>query len=224
MRWHDLLFMHWPVDAEALRRRLPAGLAIDAFEGSAWIGVVPFRMTCVRPRLVPGLPGLSAFPELNVRTYVTRDGKPGVWFLSLDAASALAVRLARARFRLPYFRARMSCRESDGWVDYASERIDSGAPAAGLAARYRPVGPTFLARPGTLDHFLTARYCLYATDRDGSLLRGEIDHPPWPLQSAECEVGRSSMIASHGLTPLSDRPRLLFARRLDVAAWSVGPA
>src|SRR5262245_23161746 len=109
MRWHDLLFLHWPIAAAELRPRIPAPLAIDEHSGSAWIGVVPFRMTNVRPRGVPGLPWLSAFPELNVRTYVTHGGKPGVWFFSLDAAQRLAVIAARRRFHLPYFHARMTC-------------------------------------------------------------------------------------------------------------------
>lgn len=222
MRWHDLLFMHWPVDAATLRTKVPAGLEIDTFDGRGWIGIVPFRMSGVRPRLVPGIPGLSAFPELNVRTYVTREGRPGVWFLSLDAASALAVKVARARFHLPYFHARMRCRERDGWTDYGSERLD-GAPAA-FRARYRPCGRLFLARPGSLEHFLTARHCLYAQDRAGGLHRGEIDHPPWPLEPVECDLEHESMLASHGL-PRPDSPPLLhFARRLDVAAWSLEPA
>jgi uncharacterized protein YqjF (DUF2071 family) len=187
-------------------------------------------MSNVRPRFVPGLPWLSAFPELNVRTYVTRDGKPGVWFLSLDAARLLAVRVARAKFHLPYFHARMRCEEREGWIEYASERVDSksgrAAPPAAFTARYRATGPIFHARAGTLEHFLTARYCLYAQSPDGQvqgqLLRGEIDHAPWPLQIAECEVERNSMLAAHGLPTRTEPPLLHFARRLDVAAWGAG--
>jgi len=221
MRWHDLLFMHWPIEPAALKGKVPAELEIDRFDGSAWIAVVPFRMTAVRPRLVPPLPWLSAFPELNVRTYITRDGKPGVWFLSLDAARSLAVRAARATFHLPYFHAAMSCRERDGRIDYSSERIHPGARPAAFAARYRPTGPTFAARPYTLERFLTARSCLYSQSPDGRLWRGEIDHPPWPLQPAEADVSRNTMLAAHGLPTPSTAPLLHFARRLDVVAWRI---
>jgi len=107
-KWHDLLFMHWRIPPQTLRPLIPPALDLDIFEGSAWLGIVPFRMTGVRLRATPSIPGLSAFPELNVRTYIVAGGKPGVWFFSLDAASALAVATARAWFHLPYFRARMS--------------------------------------------------------------------------------------------------------------------
>ena len=107
MRWHDLLFMHWPVKSEALRPYIPPALAIESFDGTAWIGVVPFRMSAVVPRLIPPVPYLSAFPELNVRTYVSAEGKPGVWFFSLDAGNPIAVEAARDTFHLNYYNARM---------------------------------------------------------------------------------------------------------------------
>jgi uncharacterized protein len=152
--WHDLLFAHWPVDAEMLRPHIPQQLEIDTFEGRAWLGIVPFSMTGVRLRGTPALPGLSAFAELNVRTYVTAQDKPGVWFFSLDAANSLAVFAARLIFHLPYFRARMKCREADGWIEYQSERSHAGAPPAGFAARYRPTGDFFDAQDGTLAYFI----------------------------------------------------------------------
>ena len=125
--WHDLLFAHWRVDADQLRRRVPAALPLDLFDGSAWVGIVPFHMTNVTPRGVPPLPFLSAFPELNVRTYVTRDDKPGVFFFSLDAANALAVTTARSILGLPYFQAEMTVHAGD-WVTYRSHRLQPNAP------------------------------------------------------------------------------------------------
>ena len=175
-RWHELLFAHWPVPAEPLRARLPAGLELDTFEGEAWLGVVPFRMSAVRLRGAPALPGVSAFPELNLRTYVRRGEQRGVWFFSLDAASALAVRAARLWFHLPYFEARMTCDGRADGVHYRSERTHRGAPAAALVARYAPRAAVELARPGSLEHFLTARYCLFAATLRGALLRGDIHH------------------------------------------------
>jgi uncharacterized protein len=216
--WHDLLFAHWPVDAAALRQLIPPQLQIDTFEERAWLAVVPFRMTGVRLRGTPSLPWLSAFPELNVRTYVTFGGKPGVWFFSLDAANSLAVAIARAWFRLPYFRARMSCIEHQGWIHYESERTHRQAPAALLKGRYRPVGDAFSPQPGTVEHFLTERYCLYTIGARGQIIRGEIHHPPWPLQPAAAEFARNSMSESLGVG-LTPAPLLHFARRQDVLVW-----
>jgi len=216
--WHDLLFTHWPVEAALLRPLLPPQLQIDTFEACAWLAVVPFRMTGVRLRGTPSVPWLSAFPELNVRTYVTCGGKPGVWFFSLDASNSLAVVIARAWFHLPYFRARMTCAEHEGWIHYASERTHRGAPAASLKGRYRPVGRVFCPQPGTLEHFLTERYCLYTTNARAQIIRGEIHHPPWPLQPAEAEFARNSMTQSLSIA-LTPHPLLHFARRQDVLVW-----
>src|SRR3954471_5356528 len=132
--WHNLLFAHWPVDARALRERLPPGLPLDLYEGQAWIGIVPFRMTNVAPRGVPNIPFVSAFPELNVRTYVTVGGKPGVYFFSLDAGSVLAVAAARRFYKLPYFWSEMSARTEGGKVEYRSRRRGEGVRR--FAARY----------------------------------------------------------------------------------------
>jgi uncharacterized protein YqjF (DUF2071 family) len=216
--WHDLLFAHWPVDTAMLRLLLPPQLQVDTFEGQAWLAVVPFRMTGVRLRGTLAVPWLSAFPELNVRAYVTSGGKPGVWFFSLDAGNSLAVAIARAWFHLPYFRARMRCAERDGWIHYQSERTHHRAPTAELKGRYRPVGEAFSPHPGTLEHFLTERYCLYTTNGRGQIIRGEIHHPPWLLQRAEAEFEQNSMTESLEIA-LESRPLLHFARRQDVLVW-----
>lgn len=217
--WHDLLFAHWPVDAARLRPHIPADLQIDTFGGHAWLGIVPFSMGGVRLRWAPPLPGLSAFPELNVRTYVTAQDKPGVWFFSLDAASALAVAAARLWFHLPYFRARMRCREVDSRIEYESQRTHRGAPSAVFEARYRAVGQRFEASRGSLEHFLTERYCLYSAVA-GRIYRGEIHHPPWLLQAAEAQLTRNSMAEAAGLTLPAELPLLHFARRQDMVAWA----
>src|SRR5882757_11124106 len=149
--WHDLLFAHWPVDAAMLRSHIPADLAIDTFDGQAWLGIIPFSMTGVRLRWTPPVPGLSAFPELNVRTYVTAQDKPGVWFFSLDAANAMAVRAARWWFHLPYFKANMKCEEQNGSIHYLSERTHHGAPPGVLEGRYRPERGFFEAQSGSLE-------------------------------------------------------------------------
>jgi uncharacterized protein len=217
--WHDLLFAHWPVDAALLRPLIPQQLQIDIFEGTAWLAVVPFRMTGVRLRGTPAMPWLSAFPELNVRTYVTFGEKPGVWFFSLDARNALAVATARAWFHLPYFRARMSCAERAGWIHYQCRRTHRGAPAGSLKGRYRPVGGAFSAQSGTLEHFLTERYCLYTTDARGRVIRGEIHHPPWPLQVAEAEFTGNTMAEASRIVLPARKALLHFAKKQEVVVW-----
>lgn len=219
MCWHDLCFLHWRVAADVLAPLVPDGLELETFDGSAWIAVVPFHMTDVSPRGLPRVRRLADFAELNVRTYVTAGGKPGVWFFSLDATQPLAVRIARAGFHLAYVDARIETRRTGDVVHYTSRRTHLGAGVAELDVRYRPTGPPAEPELGTLEDFLTARYCLYAATRGGQLLRQEIDHDPWPLQPAEAEVGRCTMTRPLGID-LGDEPPLAhFAERLDVVAW-----
>lgn len=221
MVWNDLLFAHWPVPVSALRDLIPRGLEIDTFDGKAWLGVVPFGMAGVAPRFVPDVPGLSSFLELNVRTYVTLNGRAGVWFFSLDAANALAVRAARFAFHLPYMDARMSLNRAGESIAYSSLRTHAGEPEAEFRGRYAPIGEVYRSRPGTLESWLTERYCLYSADRAGGLYRGEIHHEPWPLQRAELDLEINTMARGIGLE-LRDPPALLhFARRLEVVAWLI---
>ena len=216
MSWRDLAFLHWPVSAAALREKIPPGLTLDTFENEAFLGIVPFHMTGVRPRWLPPLPGVSSFVELNVRTYVVAEGKPGVWFFSLDATSRFLVRGARRFFHLPYFDARMSSSRRDGFVHYHSERIHRGAPEARFAARYRGTGS---ARGSELERWLTERYCLYAANEEGRLFRGDIHHPPWPLQNGEVEIESLDMTRLLEID-FPRQPSLVhFAERLDVVAW-----
>ena len=213
--WHDLLFAHWPIAPEMLRSLVPKQLALDTFDGQCWVAVAPFRMTGVRARFTPAIPGASAFPELNVRTYVTLGGKPGVYFFSLDAASRLAVWMARATYRLPYYFADMEVNEQDGFFHYRSARVDGKAL---LQARYRPVKPVALRASGTLDHWLTERYCLYSVAR-GSVFRAEIHHEPWPLQDAEMQIEKNTMASAAGITLPPISPLLHFTKKLQVLIW-----
>lgn len=218
MVWHDLAFLHWRAPAESIRRLLPAGLELDLWEGEAWVGVVPFRMTGVRPRSCPSVPWLSHFLELNVRTYVRGAGRAGVWFFTLDAAQPVAVRVARATFHLNYVDARMRCRLDRDRFDYRSRRTHRGAPPAELRVGYRPTGIA-AAPAGSLLHWLTSRYSLFAADRRGRLFHGAIDHPPWKLEHAEVDIEHNSMANGLGFE-LSGPPELChFSRRTDVLAW-----
>jgi len=218
MRWHDLAFLHWPVEAELLRAHISPGLELESFEGTAWLGVVPFRMSSVGPRCVPSIPGIHAFPELNLRTYVTANGKPGVWFFSLDVTKRLAVWAARTFFHLPYFRARMQFERQGDTIHYASER---GPGRLGFTGRYRPTGDVYLSKPGSLESWLTERYCLYAADERGRIYRGDIHHAPWPLQRAEVEIERNTLGEQIGIAALEGEPLAHFAKDLDVIAWDL---
>lgn len=209
-RWERLLFAHWRVDGAELRARVPTHLSIDEFEGTAWITVAPFDLV-LRGR---GVPGRVTFPELNVRTYVRVEDKPGVFFFSLDAASGLAVAGGRSVYGLPYFMARMSIANEDGWVRYVCER-----GRAVFDARYRPVGDAFIARPGTRDHFLAERYALYAVRRGGRVQRTDVQHAPWRLQRAELEISRNTMLDAAGIRVTDTSPVLQYSERQDVLVW-----
>ena len=215
--WHDLLFAHWPLDAAVLREIVPADFPLDLFDGRAWVGIVPFQMTNVAPRGVPSLPWISEFPELNVRTYVRVGDRPGVYFFSLDAGSAVAAQAARTLLNLPYHAATMSVRANGDRVEYESRRGDSGA--AEFVAEYGPTGPVFRAAAGTVEHFLTERYCLYHRNHRGVPYRVDIHHPPWPLQAARARFTRNSMAAANGFMLPHDDSLLHFAKRQDTVAW-----
>jgi uncharacterized protein YqjF (DUF2071 family) len=215
--WHDLLFTHWRLPPDRLRPLVPAGFELDLHDGAAWIGIVPFLMTNVAPRGLPAMPGISEFPELNVRTYVRVGDRPGVYFFSLDAGSRLAVQTARRLLNLPYFSASMSIRPASSGVQYESRRIGDAGTA--FEALYGGTGEPARAAPGSLDEFLTERYCLYHFSRRGRPYRLEIHHPPWPLQRAWASIGTNTMAAASGITLPLDPPILHFSKRLDMVAW-----
>lgn len=229
MRWASLLFAHWPVPAAKLRPLVPPTMTIDEHDGTAWVGLVPFGMAGVRPNGLPSVPWLSGFPEMNVRTYVRPSGvrgtvedRPGVFFFSLDCHQPIAVTMARTFFHLNYVHASMRMHtDADGTVHYASRRTDRRAASADFVGRYRPTGPYVEAARGSLDDFLTRRACLYVNDRRGRLMRGEIDHPPWELASAEWDVETETAVAAARIDHGGGPPRLAAARPVDVRAWRI---
>ncbi len=219
MTWLNLAFLHWRVSAATLEHLIPAGLMLQTFDGSAWLGVVPFRMAGVHAKGLPPIPGTADFLELNVRTYVTDGVRPGVWFFSLDCQNKLAVRGARGAFHLPYMDAQMGESRDGATIHHSSRRTHMGEPRADFEATYQPVGESFTSRPGSLEHWLTERYCLYSADAGGNVYRGEINHAPWTLQPATCEIAVNTMAAPLELS-LPAQPDLAhFAARLEVKAW-----
>ncbi len=222
MSWHDLLFAHWPVPAKVIQRLIPKRLVVDQFDGTAWLGVVPFTMSGVRVRPFPGMPGASLFPEINVRTYVTEGGRPGVFFFSLDAASLLAVKAARAWYHLPYYHAQIRCEGTnvDDTIRYISSRyVKSGQLPVRFEGTYRATGSANCGECGPLAHWLTERYCLYSVCGRGHVYRADIHHAMWPLQMAEAEIRVNSMTAPLGIELSASPPLLHFAKRLEVVAW-----
>jgi uncharacterized protein len=213
--WHDLLFAHWPLPHAVMRPLVPTQLTLDTFDGHCWVGVIPFHMSGIRGRTLPLLPGLSSFPELNVRTYVTYGGKPGVYFFSLDAANLPAVWAARRFYHLPYFHAAMSSNELGGNIHYRSRRFRGAAEFRG---RYRRTSAIRLREKDSIDPWLTERYCLYTTHRS-QVYRGEIHHQPWPLQDAAAEFELNTVAAAAGILLPCTTPLLHFARRLEVLIW-----
>ena len=219
-RWERLLFAHWPLSPRLLQPHVPRALTLQTFDGHAWLGVTPFVLSVLRPRAAPRLPCLTPFPEVNLRTYVTVGDRPGVFFFSLDAGRALAVVAARAVYSLPYFYARFRVQSSSSRVAYSSRRSDRRGPPAELDVTYGPVGPATPPTPGTLAHWLTERYCLYAVTRRGRVRRAEIHHPPWPLQPAQAEIRVNTLTRRLGVDVTGEDAVTHFAERLDVHVWA----
>lgn len=214
--WEDLLFVHYRVPVEELRALVPDGLDVQEHSGSGWLGVTPFVVTALRARGLLPLPFASSFRELNVRTYVARDDRPGIWFFSLDASSRLAVEAARRLYRLPYFRAEISVRRRGEEILYDCSRDDGKA----FSAAYRPNGDVLDAEPGSLEHFLGERYCLYAR-HEGRLYRADIHHRPWPLQAVDARIDLNTMSP---LKVADDDPLVHFSARQDVVIWPLEDA
>lgn len=220
--WRDLLFAHWPVNPTAIAHLIPPALELDLIDGMAWVAIVPFRMTGIRARFTPPLPGLSQFPELNLRTYVRpRQGRvkdPGVYFWTLEASNPIAVLAARRLFHLPYRHARMQCVQRDGWIEYASHRTHSGEPPADFIARYRPTVP---AKSSALLQWLTERYCLYTTNAASQLYQGQIHHRQWTLYEAEAIFNANTLAGASSIALSGMAPLLHFCREIEVAIWAL---
>ncbi len=228
-KWRDLLFVHWPLPPEALRAKIAPQLELDLFDGTAYVGLVPFTMTGVRPVGFPSVWGLSSFHETNVRTYVRLANRdPGVWFFSLDAANSIAVRLARSRFHLPYHHARMflehehAPRATDPvtTILYAGVRRWPGPLPASYAIRATPGGTPRPAQPGTLEHFLVERYILYTLSKT-RLYRCRVHHAPYPLQSANILSIDETLLAAAGLGRPAMPPLAHFASGVNVEVFGL---
>ena len=216
--WGKLLFMHWPVPASLLRPLVAPQLSIDTYDGQAWVGVVPFTMWGVRPYFGPPVPGLNAFHELNVRTYVHHDGVPGVCFLSMEINNPVARWGGRQFFFLPYYDAEISLRQQGQRIVYDSRRTSKDAPPAGFDAEWTFGEPLPAAEPDSLDFFLTERYCLYTAHKE-TLYRCRVSHQPWPLRRAEVSAHDSTLLEALGLPAPTGDPLLHYAEAIKVDIW-----
>jgi uncharacterized protein YqjF (DUF2071 family) len=215
--WGKLLFMHWQIPAEAIRRLIPEPLMVDTFEGKAWLGLTPFTIWDARPSFTPPLPWISNFHELNVRTYVHLDGVSGVWFFSLDANSLVAVKAARTFFHLPYHYASITLEQREEVIVYSAIREDN-ASSAKFNARWAVGDELPQAAPGSLDFFLVERYCLY-TAFENTIYRCRIFHQPWPLREAKLSRFASTVIQADGLSLPDAEPLLHSGGPVDVEVW-----
>lgn len=205
MGWRHVLFANWPVEPAVAADRLPDPLTVDTFDGRAWLSVVPFTNVDVRPTWWPAGWGVP-LPELNLRTYVTFDGEPGVYFYSLDAEGVLGVLGGRWLHHLPYHYARIDLDETDEGVVFASRRRHPGASPCRFRGRYAPTGDRYEAEPGTLEQFLTERYRYYTVDRTGAVRHADVDHEPWPLYRAEVTLARNDLFAANGFAVPGSEP------------------
>ncbi len=218
-RWNDLLFLHYEIPVDKLRPLVPEVLTLDTFHHRAWVSVTPFWINQLRPPGIPSLPWISRFAELNVRTYVTFGGKPGVYFFSLDASHLSAVWGARVFYRLPYWHAAMKVKGRGGSeIEYRSNRTHGPRPAVWQGS-YRPVGVTGRAYPETLEHFLTERYCLYSVS-GRRLYRADIHHLPWELQATDVVLERNTVAAPAGIELPATPDLKYFSRSIKVLVWA----
>jgi uncharacterized protein len=211
--WYHLLFAHWRIDVDIIKQWIPPPLELDTFDGEAWIGIVPFEMKGIRLRYLPPVPFTSKFPEINVRTYVSYQGKSGVYFLSLDATNYLAVQVAKSFFHLPYYFADISVMQERDTIVYRSKRKEGDRPFR-FEGSYRPTSPEFLASPDSLEHWLSERYCFF-TRKYEKLLCCDIVHDPWKLQLAEADITRNQLLP-FDTTALMGKPLLHYSNHLDV--------
>lgn len=218
--WHDLLFLHWPIEPRLLRPAVPEQLDLDIFGGTAWLAIVPFWMTGIRLRWMPPIPWASGFPELNVRTYVRHRDRPGVYFMSLDAPHRLLSAIARRWFHLPYVGANVSIERGPEWIAFQSRRRGPASARTSFEVRYRPNGPPREASTDAISQWMVERYRLYTTDRSDRVWSADIHHRVWSLQPAAVELSANTLPAAHGLAVLDRFVTAHYAKYMEVLVWS----
>lgn len=219
--WSNLLFLHWPIPAESLRPHIPAPLQIDTFNRSAWLGVVVFVMDGIYARGLPPVSLTPKFPEINVRTYVQYDGKPGVFFMSLDVDDWASFTIAKRWFHLPYHPAQLSFQTTGQTFHCESIRKGKTNDSIRFSGTYTPLSPVYLPEKETLDHWLTERYCLYSSDNGTDIYCGEIHHRPWPLQKAAADIYINTLFSPFDFDLSDIKPMAHFSKGVDTLIWNI---
>lgn len=217
MQWRHVLFANWPVDPSVVRAHVPDALTVDTHGGDAWLSVVPMTNADVRPTWAPAGWGVR-LPELNLRTYVTHDGEPGVYFFSLDVQGVLSVLGARLFHHLPYFYARISLAVAGDRVRFESDRRHPGARPVRFAGSYGPVGDELRVDPGSRADFLTERYRYYTESPRGALRYARIEHEPWPLYRATADVAENTLFAADGFARPETEPVFYYSPGVTTTA------
>lgn len=213
--WRHLLFANWPVDPDYLSAHLPDRLSVQEYEGRGWLSVIPFVNVDTRPRGLPAWLGVD-LPELNLRTYVTCEGEPGVYFFSLDASMLSSVLGARVLHRLPYYYARMRCSWADGRLAFESRRRHPGDRPARFEATYWPAGEPFTPDPNSLSEFLTERRRLYTQGMDGGIRYTDVEHERWTLYPADANIEVNTLFEANGFDTPDSEPLFYYSPGLDV--------
>ena len=220
-KWRNLLFCHWPISPDILRPFIPSSLQLDTFNQWAWIGIIVFKMEGIYLRGMPIISVVPGFAEINVRTYVQYNGKPGIFFLSLDVGDWASLHIAKRWYHLPYQASDVIFRtESPLHYCQSKRRREQSIPAE-FKVKYAPNSDIFIPKQGTIDHFLTERYCLYSTDLQGNLYSGEIHHQAWPLQHAEAEISSSTLLSPFGIDITDVLPLFHFSKGVNTLFWNI---
>ncbi|MCQ6276307.1 DUF2071 domain-containing protein [Bacillus sp. V3B] len=219
--WGHFLFVHWPIPLELLRPHIPSTLEIDTYNRSAWLGVVVFVMEGIYPRGLPPISLTPTFPEINVRTYVQYDGKPGVFFMSLDVGDWASYTIAKRWYHLPYQPADISFQKEEQTFHCQSIRKRSTNPPIAFQAKYTPISEVYFPKEGTLDHWLTERYCLFSSNNGSDIFCGEIHHRPWPLQKVEAEISRNTLLTPFKIDGTKVQPIYHFSKGVDAFFWNI---
>lgn len=219
--WSNVLFTHWPISAELLRPHIPRSLEIDTFDGTAWLSVVVFVMEGIYLRGLSALSVTPKFAEVNVRTYVQRNGKPGVYFMSLDVGDLASLMIAKRWYRLPYKAAQISSNKEGQTFFCQSQRKGQAKVPIGFHANYIPLAEVYISKKGTFDHWLTERYCFFSTDKRANIYCGEIHHQPWPLQKVDTEICRNSLFTPFQFDLSDEKTIAHFSKGLDSFFWNI---